>query len=246
MALEVVSPSGVHKRARSALTRRVQLSPNRARALTSPSSNSEDADDLGADPRCRKWARCGPPPKQVRVLIAREEAKAREIGRAASRQKKFDSEDESGDEAAAAVGATLARMSKNAAAPRLLTCFHSARIPALAIRDYLAHIRRVFGCTAECFVLCLAYIHRLTGKNPVLAVNDWSSHRLLLTGLTVAAKFHDDVFYSNAFYAKAGGVSTAELNALEGQFLDMIDWKLRVSPEEFELRRSQALGVLYG
>jgi hypothetical protein len=57
--------------------------------------------------------------------------------------------------------------------------------------------------------------------------------RLLLAALTCAAKFYDDVYYSNAYYAKVGGVSTQELNQLEAAFLEIVDWRLFVTPEEY-------------
>ncbi len=35
----------------------------------------------------------------------------------------------------------------------------------------------------------------------------------------VAAKFFDDKYYNNAYYAKAGGVSSLEINDFERSFL---------------------------
>lgn len=32
--------------------------------------------------------------------------------------------------------------------------------------------------------------------------------------MTVAAKFNDDLFYKNSYYAKVGGISVEELNNL--------------------------------
>lgn len=40
-------------------------------------------------------------------------------------------------------------------------------------------------------------------------------------------------FFNNAYYAKVGGVSTAELNRLEMKFLFTIDFRLQVSVETF-------------
>ncbi|KAG9321254.1 hypothetical protein KVV02_001450, partial [Mortierella alpina] len=50
-------------------------------------------------------------------------------------------------------------------------------------------------------------------------VNSFNIHRLLITCLMVAAKFTSDLFYSNARYAKVGGLSLPELNQLELEFL---------------------------
>ncbi|KAL0370526.1 UNVERIFIED_CONTAM: Cyclin-P3-1 [Sesamum angustifolium] len=58
-------------------------------------------------------------------------------------------------------------------------------------------------------------------------------HRLLITSVMVAAKFMDDAFFNNAYYARVGGVSTAELNKLEMKFLFSLDFQLHVSVQTF-------------
>lgn len=81
-------------------------------------------------------------------------------------------------------------------------------------------------------------------------------HRVILTSVVLAAKFFDDRYYSNKFYAAVGGVRTKELNALEAEFLRLIskpypdvrvlvcifittvsDWNLHTLPEEYEAYR---------
>jgi len=59
-------------------------------------------------------------------------------------------------------------------------------------------------------------------------------HRVVITAILLAAKFFDDAYYNNAYYAKVGGVHVAEMNNLETQFLFKIDFSLRVLPEVFE------------
>ncbi|XWS76402.1 hypothetical protein CRYUN_Cryun01aG0173200 [Craigia yunnanensis] len=55
----------------------------------------------------------------------------------------------------------------------------------------------------------------------------------------VAAKFIDDAFFNNAYYARVGGVSTAELNRLEMKFLFSLDFRLQVSVNTFQRYCSQ-------
>ena len=54
----------------------------------------------------------------------------------------------------------------------------------------------------------------------------------------VAAKYYDDKYYPNAYYAKVGGISTYELNALEHLFLEYIDFELYFKAEEIEAHQS--------
>ena len=49
----------------------------------------------------------------------------------------------------------------------------------------------------------------------------------------IAAKFFDDKYYNNEYYAKVGGINKAEINLLEIEFLFLLDFALHVSSELF-------------
>ncbi|CAK7269042.1 cyclin-like protein interacting with PHO85 [Sporothrix epigloea] len=65
-------------------------------------------------------------------------------------------------------------------------------------------------------------------------VDSYNIHRLIIAGVTCASKFFSDVFYTNARYAKVGGLPLAELNHLELQFLILNDFRLAISIEDLE------------
>lgn len=48
----------------------------------------------------------------------------------------------------------------------------------------------------------------------------------------VAAKFADDFFYKNEYYAKIGGITKIDINALELELLNQLSYNLFVSQEE--------------
>ena len=50
----------------------------------------------------------------------------------------------------------------------------------------------------------------------------------------LAAKFFDDQYFNNAYYAKVGGVPTVEVNALELEFLFSVNFSLHVATDVFE------------
>ena len=50
----------------------------------------------------------------------------------------------------------------------------------------------------------------------------------------MAAKTFDDQFYTNAHYAKVGGIPVEELNCLELEFLFNINFSLYVSCEDYQ------------
>lgn len=55
----------------------------------------------------------------------------------------------------------------------------------------------------------------------------------------LAAKFLDDLYFNNAYYAKIGGVQCSEINLLEIDFLFHINFSLFVTTEEYERYYSQ-------
>ena len=93
-------------------------------------------------------------------------------------------------------------------------------------------------CSEESFILALIYLDRITARDRNFVINSYCIHRLFLSGLVIAAKFFEDKYYKNSYYARVGGISNPELNVLESQFLQMIDFKLFVSTEEYENYRN--------
>ncbi len=58
-------------------------------------------------------------------------------------------------------------------------------------------------------------------------------HRLLLAANVVSAKYLDDFFYKNSFYANVGGVSLKVINELEAEFVALIGFNAHVEEETF-------------
>lgn len=143
-----------------------------------------------------------------------------------------------GPEFVKGLGIVLSSWVKAAAAtpgkPHKVARFHSAHKPPLEISDYLKRVHKYFFCSDECFVIALVYIDRVSRTDPSMTVCDLTVHRLLFTAVMLAAKFHDDTYYSNAYYAKAGGLSLKEVNVLEACMLKQMQWKLQVHPSVYQ------------
>ncbi|KAL8248371.1 hypothetical protein R6Q59_005239 [Mikania micrantha] len=128
-------------------------------------------------------------------------------------------------------------LSSNSGSGRLgknLEMFHGIRPPAITIPKYLDRIYKYTNCSPACFVVGYIYIDRLVHRHPGSLVVSLNVHRLLVTSIMVAAKILDDEHYNNAFYARVGGVTNAELNRLELEFLFMLDFDLTVTTRVFE------------
>ena len=72
---------------------------------------------------------------------------------------------------------------------------------------------------------------RLCTLYPAIIVTRLTIHRFLIAAATVAAKGLSDFYYSNATYARVGGIRRAELSLLELELLCRLDWKIVPHPE---------------
>jgi hypothetical protein len=64
-------------------------------------------------------------------------------------------------------------------------------------------------------------------------LDHFASISFLLASILIAIKWHDDEYYKNEYYAKVGGISVADINLLEMEFLNLIGFKLFVDAYVF-------------
>ncbi|KDP22483.1 hypothetical protein JCGZ_26314 [Jatropha curcas] len=117
--------------------------------------------------------------------------------------------------------------------PQRISVFHGLTRPNISIQTYLERIFKYANCSPSCFVVAYVYLDRFAQRQPSLPINSFNVHRLLITSVLVSAKFMDDIYYNNAYYAKVGGISTAEMNVLEVDFLFGLGFQLNVAPTTF-------------
>jgi len=121
-----------------------------------------------------------------------------------------------------------------------VTKFHALRAPSIGILQYLERIHKYASCSTESFILALIYLDRLIQRNNFI-LTQLNAHRVIISAVLVAAKFFDDAYYNNAYYAKVGGVTVSELNSLEVEFLFRINFALHVSPELYRKYHEELL-----
>lgn len=112
------------------------------------------------------------------------------------------------------------------------------RAPSISVKSYLERIAKYANCSGECFVLALVYIDRLIQRNNFV-INSLNVHRILITSVMLAAKFFDDHYYNNTYYAKIGGVPRNEMNLLELEFLFLVNFSLYLDPNEYQKYHSE-------
>lgn len=74
----------------------------------------------------------------------------------------------------------------------------------------------------------------MCAKNPTFAFNKLTSHRFIIISITVACKTLSDVYSTNPYFAKVGGITAQELNLLELEFCKAMDWDLSVGAMELQ------------
>lgn len=133
-----------------------------------------------------------------------------------------------------------------------LTRFHSRSAPGISVLDYLRRIvrfanvevslcvtveHRILHLTVSCSIsqkktcllITLHYIDQICARHPLFTLSSLTCHRFIIASVTVSSKCLCDTFCTNNLYAKVGGISVTELNILEREFLEKIEWQLMVS-----------------
>lgn len=55
----------------------------------------------------------------------------------------------------------------------------------------------------------------------------------MISCIMIGAKFWDDFYYKNEFYARIGGISKKDMNHLELELMEAFDFSLFIGEEEF-------------
>ena len=65
--------------------------------------------------------------------------------------------------------------------------------------------------------------------------------RMYVISVLISAKFYDDRFFQNVYYANVAGISHEEFNMLERKYLFLLDFKLLIDPAIFFAYRDKIL-----
>jgi len=114
------------------------------------------------------------------------------------------------------------------------TVFDAVAVPAMSIHCYLVRLHRYTKFDFVCFHVAAWYLAKLcqTPEGSAYCPTLHNIHRLLIAALLVASKATDDVFHANVFMAQCGGIGVGELNKLEIDLCERLNWKLLPSVSE--------------
>lgn len=116
-----------------------------------------------------------------------------------------------------------------------LTIFHCVKPPSIHISNYIKRLCYYSECSSAAIIAALYNIvYTIRFEIPELEINDYTVHRLFLASLLVSSKFHDDKPFSNKIFASIGGVTCKELNYMEVEILDLIQFNLHILPNRLD------------
>jgi hypothetical protein len=152
---------------------------------------------------------------------------------------------------------------KSSSLARAANRFRGKSPPAISLAAYGVRMVKYAPCAPSVWLCALVLIDRLCGggqssakkeapgtpgtpgksASPRIVVCSANVHRLLLATFVVATKYHSDVFYTNAHYARVGGVTLLEMNQLERDVLALCDFDLRVDSPELSRYASRLIAL---
>jgi hypothetical protein len=104
----------------------------------------------------------------------------------------------------------------------------------MSLRAFLERFSRYAHVSAQVYVVAYAYLDRLRRGDAGVRVVRANAQRLLTAAILVASKFVEDRNYKNSYFAAVGGLSAAELSALELDFLFLMQFRLNVCASVFQ------------
>ena len=109
---------------------------------------------------------------------------------------------------------------------------YSNRVPIIKIEDYLKRLVQYSKMEISTLILTFIYIKRFIDKeNFIILFNN--IFRLIISCSILAIKFNENRTFKNTIYAKIGGLSVEELNNLEYNVFNRLNFQLHVTDKEF-------------
>lgn len=111
------------------------------------------------------------------------------------------------------------------------TMFYCNQEPPLSLEDF---IKRIYKYTSHSITFHVVYLLWKIHQKYSNLFHRRSLHKIFLVCFTISSKFSEDLFHSQSFYSRVGGVNIEELNMLELYVLkDLIEWELCPCYKEF-------------
>lgn len=112
-----------------------------------------------------------------------------------------------------------------------VNAFSVGKAPKVDLDNYFSRLIKYCKLQRGTFIAMMIYLDKAAEKIDFTKLN---IHRLILGALVCAIKYTCDICGTNIYYSKVGGVSAYELCVIENCFLELLDYNLYISNEEYE------------
>ncbi|KAI9478382.1 MAG: cyclin-domain-containing protein [Benjaminiella poitrasii] len=103
-----------------------------------------------------------------------------------------------------------------------------------AFKKFCKQILSATQLSESVILLSLKYIAMLLQNNPSIQGAEGSEYRLFTVALMLANKFLDDNTFTNKTWSEVSGMKVTDLNIMELEFLDVLQFKLFIRKDEFD------------
>ena len=110
--------------------------------------------------------------------------------------------------------------------------FSTSTIPKIPINNYLSRIERYSEIEKNTLIIALIYIDKFCQISNII-LTPFNVHRILFCAILTSIKYNEDQIYEFKYYAKIAGISIKELQELESEFLDSLNFSLYVDNDLF-------------
>lgn len=117
------------------------------------------------------------------------------------------------------------------------SAFFCSQQPPITPTKFAERLAEYLHCSPEAFVVASIFVWRLHEVQPVLFCGD-TTHKIMLAAAVCGAKWTDDKFFTNGYYAEVGGVPQRTLNKVERELAMHLRFGFFVIPEAFGKMRS--------
>lgn len=110
--------------------------------------------------------------------------------------------------------------------------FSSKIVTTIPIQYYIERIKKYTNIENSTLIITLIYADRVCALSK-LVLHPHNIHRIILSSCLLAIKYNEDEFYANDYYAQVGGITTEELNLLEYNCIQRLNFNLFVDTTMF-------------
>jgi hypothetical protein len=108
--------------------------------------------------------------------------------------------------------------------------FYCNDIPPISLNDYLIRIQKYTNIELSTLICALIYVDRFTSIGNI-KIDFNNIHKILFAAVLLSIKYNEDLVYTNEYYSLIAGIPLKEMNQIEYEFLNQINFNLFINED---------------